>query len=804
MLTAMVIVIELAFFEGVPFTSIEGRIAEQKEEVFKGLDQIADRKKDDLLLWINERRGDTLVAARNPSIESNVVHLRQRVSELTETGTDELEAWSLLSQDETYQDFAGYLRTIMDTYGIYEDIQIADAETGIVIVSTDDSTLGTDLSNESFFINALLSPIVFISDFTTLSEDVQPTLHFSHIVFDGQGGVTGVLVMRVKPGVILESILQAGPFLGESGEALLVNENTEILAPLKYPLADGTAVKLRQFKIEALPAVLASRGEEGIVETLDYRGVKVLAAYRYIKLNPDWGWGMVVKRDYTELFAPIRQEIYNAVIFGFVSLVVIIVVTILITRSITEPIRSLKTTAERITGGDLDARSKIRSSDEIGTLARAFNQMAESLVMGKTGLEEKVREGTKELVTEMAERVRVEDMARESGARFRSVFSQAPVGIKLYNLEGNLIDANQECLNIFGVVQVEDVMGFKLFEDPNVSAEAKIKLENGEMVDYESEFDFELVKKLGLYKTTRTGKCSIHVQITPYEIPGLGKKGFVAHVQDISERVQAETALKEYHNQLTELIEERTAQLNVRIGEVEALNQGMVNILEDLQETNQSLIKTSQQLEAANKELDAFSYSVSHDLRAPLRAIDAFTGILMNEYVANLDSEGNRLGSIIQKNTQKMGQLIDDLLAFSRLGRVSTRYAEIDMKKMVNAIYHEATDEEARSRITCSIADLPNPEGDPNMMRQVWMNLISNAVKFSAHRKPAVISVSCQEEGNKFVFQRLHSEREFEGTGVGLALTQRIIHRHGGEIWAEGEVDNGAVFYFSLPRNRRS
>lgn len=276
---------------------------------------------------------------------------------------------------------------------------------------------------------------------------------------------------------------------------------------------------------------------------------------------------------------------------------------------------------------------------------------------------------------------------------------------------------------------------------------------------------------------------------------------------------------------LEKTIIERTKDLEKKVLELDRSEKAMLYMVEDLNQTSE-LLKTEQEnLVVANKELEAFSYSVSHDLRAPLRAIDGFTRILMEDYVANMDTEGKRLGTVIQNNARKMGMLIDDLLVFSRSARSTMRLSQIDMKNMVNSIYHEATKPEDRQRINLNIGDLPEAEGDTNMMRQVWMNLFSNAIKFSSHRKQALISVSCQEKENKLiycikdngagfnmkykdklfgVFKRLHNDKEFEGTGVGLALIQRIIQRHGGEVWANSKVDNGAEFYFSLPTHRKT
>lgn len=238
------------------------------------------------------------------------------------------------------------------------------------------------------------------------------------------------------------------------------------------------------------------------------------------------------------------------------------------------------------------------------------------------------------------------------------------------------------------------------------------------------------------------------------------------------------------------------------------------------EELEDKVIERTKQLEASNKELEAFTYSVSHDLRAPLRAINGFTKILVDDYGSHFDEEGINLTSIIINNALKMGQLIDDLLSFSRIGRAAFHYSEIDMDKLIQSTYYDVTNIEERSRIDFNIHDLENISGDRNLLKVVWTNLISNAVKFTANRDTAIIEIYCTTEeqfinyhikdnGVGFdmkyvdklfgVFHRLHTDDEFSGTGVGLALIKRIILQHKGQVWAKGEIDSGAEFSFSLP-----
>jgi PAS domain S-box-containing protein len=252
-------------------------------------------------------------------------------------------------------------------------------------------------------------------------------------------------------------------------------------------------------------------------------------------------------------------------------------------------------------------------------------------------------------------------------------------------------------------------------------------------------------------------------------------------------------------------------------------------IEEEIQKLNQELEKRvkerTAQWEASNKELEAFAYSVSHDLRAPLRAIDGFSRILIEEHAPELSGEIQRYLNIVRKNAVQMGDLIDHLLSFSRLGRQSLKKELVEVKALVAQSLAELAQEQEGRRIEIVIGELPACEADAALLKQVMVNLLSNALKYTRCRDVARIEIgaalSLQDEpvylvrdnGAGFdmryadklfgVFQRLHAADEYEGTGVGLAIVHRIITRHGGRVWAEGELDKGATFYFSLPAEGR-
>jgi len=315
----------------------------------------------------------------------------------------------------------------------------------------------------------------------------------------------------------------------------------------------------------------------------------------------------------------------------------------------------------------------------------------------------------------------------------------------------------------------------------------------------------------------REGGGTAHVQLGGEAIAGLPECR--VYMVDVTERRKAEEELARHRDRLEELARERTAAV-VRANEALQTEVAWCRKASDsIGVLNERLQAQVQEAREANRELDAFSYSVSHDLRAPIRAIDGFARLLEEHTAGSLDEEGRRLLATLRKSSLHVGQLVEDLLAFARAGKTTLRHEEIDMNRFVAEILAELLPGERQGQVEVRVAELPPVTADPTLLRQVLVNLLQNSLKFSAPKATPVIEVGwhraegtvehfVRDNGVGFdqkyagklfgVFHRLHSEKEFPGTGVGLSLVRRIVERHGGRVRAEGEVGTGATFYFTL------
>jgi len=388
---------------GIPFMNFKGEYERHQSDVFRNLNLVADLKKERLKRWVEERRGDARVLSESTMIRSHVASLLHLVDENIANGIAGNGLQIELQKEISYQGLTQYLNLVRTTYGVYDKIQIANLLNGTVVASTRDQESGMNISQSDSFSKIIHQGYDEIIDVGKDPSSGILKLFILRAIHSYDGDAHAVLIMHINPDDFIKHTLHTGGGLGQTGEALLIDQDVKIITTLKYPLEDGTAAIPFEYQIKARPAVFAAQGQEGIIATEDYRGEAVLAAYRHIRLTSELGWGLVVKRDQTEIFAPLRESIFYRIFVGSLCALVMLGLTIFISRNLTRSIRRLSKTAREVEEGNLDVRASITTSDEVGLLASAFDSMLSHVQDWNTALNKQVKARTVELESKNAE-----------------------------------------------------------------------------------------------------------------------------------------------------------------------------------------------------------------------------------------------------------------------------------------------------------------------------------------------------------------------------------------------------------------
>ncbi|HSH94021.1 MAG TPA: ATP-binding protein [Roseimicrobium sp.] len=651
-----------------------------------------------------------------------------------------------LFQGKDQRTYGLHFANLLKLHPEYTDYGLIETN-GALFASAVPGVTPTDMSVEPCFRQALISHAVSSG---TLNSDKgnRTSLYFTCPVLTPDGVVVRVMYAALNMAQLDQNIDQAGLPAGASLSVL--DRGGNVLTRFPKPKEADAKPPGQEEAMSDMPL----KGQE-VFESVDARGSKILYAVLPIDRSRLSGLFVCVGIPRDIAFAGANQLlVQNLLLLAFVTVAVFVLARIYAEKTILTPLNALMQTAGRITSGDLEARTGLaKGASELGRFVQAFDRMAETLQKRQVEI-------------------------TQAEGKFRILVEQSIVGIYIIQ-ENRLVYVNPRLAEIVGrpweEVTGKDVLLIIAPEDRRKVSENIQKRLEGVVTSLHYQLHL-------LHADGSAVAVEAHGSATSFG----GKPAIIGTLMDISERLEAEEEVRRLNRDLEQRVVQRTAQLA-----------------------------------AANQELEAFSYSVSHDLRAPLRHVDGFADLLRKHTSSSLDEKGRRLLDTISESAKRMGVLIDDLLSFSRMGRAEFRQSEVDLGLLVKDVLRSMEHDIKDRKVDWQIHPLPVVIGDVAMLRQVFVNLVSNALKYSRTREMARVEVGVMsgDEGETIiyvrdngvgfdmkyagklfgVFQRLHGTNQFEGTGIGLANVRRIIQRHAGRTWAEGQEGEGATFYISFP-----
>ena len=825
------------------------------------LQAIAHLKLNQLMRWRQERSADAAVMSQRRFF---LLRLDQWLRD-----RDNVKLSAAILED---------LKMVQQAYN-YESIVLSSVDSKLLL-SSDDNLVHFDSLTNKKIKAAVDNGQITHSDFYYCN--LENKIHYDVIapLLNAGNRLIAVLILRSSPEEFVFPLMQSWPTPNKTAETLIVRqEGDSVLFLNNLRHLTDTALKLR-FPLTAkeVPAVQAILGYQGIWGGKDYLAKDVLADIRPVPNTP---WYMISKIDKSELFREFYVEIFYLIIFtilviGTISAGLSFVYSsrqrniyrrlwqshqefkttlysigdAVITTDILGRIKYLNPVAEKLTGW----REPSATGKALSKVFRIVNEethnpvespvervLKEGVVVGlanhtllisRDGKENPIADSGAPIKDENGKIVGVVLVFRDQTEEREAQKTLRESERKLSTLMSNLQGMVYSCLNdrdwtmkfvSQGLFGLTGYLPGELIENKVISynelihpedqqyvwdaVQAALKTQSAYTIEYRIIARDKVVKWVW--------ERGQGVFSADGELQGL--EGFIS---DITERKRAEEQLAKYREQLEELVKARTEDLHEKIEKLDKSQKALLYMVEDLNKVSEELKKRRLELETTNKELESFSYSVSHDLRAPLRSIDGFSRFLQEGYADKLDEKGLHYLERVRAASQRMGRLIDDLLALSRTARKTMKWEPLNLSKLAEEVIAELREQDPDRDVETDIVDGKTVTGDAQLLKTVMENLLGNAWKFTKQRKKAKIVFGVVEKNREqqfFIndngagfdpnyadklftpFQRLHSAEEFPGTGIGLANVRRIISRHGGRVWAESDGSGkGATVYFVI------
>ncbi len=772
-----------------------------KTEAFSKLTAIRDFKVDQVNSWFDERIGDIHTIKDNYDIRALEVFLNKQ-------------QWP--QENDRLRKAMEFLIHYKKNYIHYNELFIINPLNGIIEVASHKSIIGEDKSHNLYFTQPFKTKRLYIKDIYYSKSMNRTSMTFSIPIFGitKKKSIVGILVARVDLEHSIYNLLQKRTGMGKTGETLIVNKDVVALNELKwYELAP------LNLKIHAKPAVLASQGKTGIVETTDYRNESVLAAYTYIPITQ---WGFVAKMDLKEIYAPVPLMYRHILILLVISAIIVYFLSISLSKKIAQPIIKMSETAKKIQEGDLKARNHIQIEDELGFLAKAFNNMADSVA-----LQLAIQQKAGSIIERIVVAREVETFRKAILKEILDMTGSSMGAYYVHNQENNMfehftsIGLIPELLEPFSASKLEGEFGNVLSSKKMVHIK---DLPEDTIFKFKTFAGTLIPKEIITLPVIDNKKVSSIISIASLI------KYTKEHLEILKQiRIPINTAISnlnanEETKTLAKILKNKNTELTAQAGEMQAQTEELKEQSEELQQQNMDLEIQQRRVLEADRLKSEFLSNMSHELRTPLNSIMALSRVLIMQAKEKLSEEEGNYLEIIERNGKNLLALINDILDLSKIeaGRMDMTPKTFSLGSAIETILESLEPIAAEKDIKLKKdiqEEFPHIESDESRIHQILQNLMGNAVKFTDKGHITVkawndsqkiyISVTdtgigISKENLSHIFEEFRqvdgsTARRFEGTGLGLAIAYKASKMLGGGISVQSVPGKGSIFTLTLP-----